>query len=78
LRNRLGNRPQIHGRLVALLANNRHSRRDGGQYWIPWTGIGAVGTAALGIYLFNEPATLLRPAFIGFILLGIIGLKITS
>jgi quaternary ammonium compound-resistance protein SugE len=43
-----------------------------------WTGIGAVGTAALGIYLFNEPATLLRPAFIGFILLGIIGLKITS
>jgi quaternary ammonium compound-resistance protein SugE len=44
-----------------------------------WTGIGAVGTAALGIYLFNEPATLLRPAaFIWFILLGIIGLKITS
>jgi quaternary ammonium compound-resistance protein SugE len=37
-----------------------------------------VGTAALGIYLFNEPATLLRLACIGFILLGIIGLKITS
>jgi len=26
-----------------------------------WTGIGTVGTAALGIYLFNEPATLPRP-----------------
>ena len=42
------------------------------------TGIGAIGTAALGIYLFNEPATLLRLAFIGLILTGIVGLKITS
>src|SRR6202008_4623610 len=49
-----------------------------GTAYAVWTGVGAVGTAALGIYLFNEPATLLRPAFIGFILLGIIGLKITS
>src|SRR6201984_3133486 len=49
-----------------------------GTAYAVWTGIGAVGTAALGIYLFNEPATLLRLACIGFILLGIIGLKITS
>jgi len=32
----------------------------------------------LGIYLFNEPAMLLRLAYIGFILLGIIGLKLTA
>jgi quaternary ammonium compound-resistance protein SugE len=49
-----------------------------GTAYAVWTGIGAVGTAALGIYLFNEPATLLRLTCIGFILLGIIGLKITS
>jgi quaternary ammonium compound-resistance protein SugE len=49
-----------------------------GTAYAVWTGIGAVGTAALGIYLFNEPATLLRLACIGFILSGIIGLKITS
>ena len=53
--------------------------------WLPvgtayavWTGIGTVGTAALGIYLFNEPATSLRLVCIGLILAGIIGLKITS
>ena len=43
-----------------------------------WTGIGTIGTTALGIYLFSEPATLLRLTCIGLILSGIIGLKITS
>ena len=49
-----------------------------GTAYAVWTGIGAVGTVALGIYLFNEPATLLRLTCIGLILSGIIGLKITS
>lgn len=49
-----------------------------GTAYAVWTGIGTVGTTALGIYLFNEPVTLFRLACIGFILLGIIGLKITS
>ncbi|MCA6113156.1 quaternary ammonium compound efflux SMR transporter SugE [Bradyrhizobium cenepequi] len=49
-----------------------------GTAYAVWTGIGAVGATALGIYLFNEPATLLRLACIGLILSGIIGLKITS
>ena len=49
-----------------------------GTAYSVWTGIGAIGTAALGIYLFNEPATLLRLTCIGLILSGIIGLKITS
>jgi quaternary ammonium compound-resistance protein SugE len=43
-----------------------------------WTGLGPAGTAALGIYLFDEPATLLRLACIGLILSGTIGLKITA
>lgn len=49
-----------------------------GTAYAVWTGIGTAGTAALGIYLFNEPATLLRLACIGLILAGIIGLKVTS
>ncbi|WGS23084.1 MULTISPECIES: multidrug efflux SMR transporter [unclassified Bradyrhizobium] len=49
-----------------------------GTAYAVWTGIGTVGTTALGIYLFNEPLTLLRLTCIGFILLGMIGLKITS
>ena len=49
-----------------------------GTAYAVWTGIGTIGATALGIYLFNEPATLLRFACIGLILSGIIGLKITS
>jgi quaternary ammonium compound-resistance protein SugE len=43
-----------------------------------WTGIGAVGTAALGIYLFAEPATAGRLFFLLMIVVGIIGLKFTA
>lgn len=49
-----------------------------GTAYAVWTGIGAVGTALLGIYLFNEPATLPRLACIGLIISGIIGLKLAS
>ena len=43
-----------------------------------WTGIGAVGTAILGMILFNESREILRLLFIGFIIVGIIGLKFVS
>jgi quaternary ammonium compound-resistance protein SugE len=43
-----------------------------------WTGIGAVGTAILGIILFSESTALARMACIGLIVIGIIGLKLTS
>jgi quaternary ammonium compound-resistance protein SugE len=43
-----------------------------------WTGIGAVGTALLGIALFGEPATAARLASIGLIVAGIIGLKLVT
>ncbi len=43
-----------------------------------WTGIGALGTVALGIILFNESADSTRLIFISFILIGIVGLKMTS
>jgi quaternary ammonium compound-resistance protein SugE len=49
-----------------------------GTGYAVWTGIGAVGTAILGIVLFNEAATLARLACIGLIVAGIFGLKLVS
>jgi quaternary ammonium compound-resistance protein SugE len=49
-----------------------------GTAYAVWTGIGAVGTAALGIILFSEPATASRLACIGLIVCGIAGLKFAS
>jgi quaternary ammonium compound-resistance protein SugE len=49
-----------------------------GTAYAVWTGIGAVGTAALGIYLFAEPATVARLLCIGLILAGIVGLKLVT
>ena len=46
-----------------------------GTAYAVWTGIGTTGTALLGIYLFDEPATAARLACIALILAGIIGLK---
>lgn len=49
-----------------------------GTAYAIWTGIGAVGTVALGMWLFGEPATLLRLLCVGLILAGIVGLKLTA
>jgi len=49
-----------------------------GTSYAIWTGIGAVGTAILGIFLFAEPASLPRIACIALIVAGIVGLKLTS
>ena len=49
-----------------------------GTAYAVWTGIGAVGTALLGIYLFGEPATALRLACIALIVAGIVGLKLVT
>lgn len=49
-----------------------------GTAYAIWTGIGAAGTAILGIILFSESAALARLACIGLIVAGIVGLKFTS
>src|SRR5688572_15584854 len=49
-----------------------------GTGYAVWTGIGATGTAILGIVLFAEPATAARLACIGAIVAGIVGLKVVS
>ena len=49
-----------------------------GTAYAVWTGIGAVGTAILGIVLLGEPATAMRLACIGLIVAGIAGLKLVT
>jgi len=49
-----------------------------GTAYAVWVGIGAVGTFILGILLFGEPAALLRFIFLGFIIVGIVGLKLST
>jgi quaternary ammonium compound-resistance protein SugE len=49
-----------------------------GTGYAVWTGIGAAGTAILGIALLGEPATATRLACIGLIIAGIIGLKLAG
>ena len=49
-----------------------------GTGYAVWTGIGAVGTALLGIILFGESKEIIRIFFILLIVIGIVGLKIFS
>ncbi len=46
-----------------------------GTAYAVWTGIGAVGTALIGIVVFKEPATFLRLFFLTTLIASIIGLK---
>lgn len=59
---------------VALLGIALRDLPVGTGYAV-WTGIGTVGTAILGMILFQEPATAIRLASIGLIVAGIAGLK---
>jgi quaternary ammonium compound-resistance protein SugE len=62
---------------VVLLS---HALRDIplGTGYAVWTGIGAVGTAVLGMILFGDSRAPLRLAFIGLIVIGMIGLKLSD
>jgi len=43
-----------------------------------WTGIGAVGTVLVGIFIFKEPADFWRVFFITTLIASIVGLKVVS
>lgn len=47
-----------------------------GTAYAVWVGIGAVGTALLGMALLNEPREVARIACLGLIISGVLGLKI--
>ena len=46
-----------------------------GTAYAVWTGIGAVGTAIVGMFLLNESRDWMRVNRIGLIILGVVGLK---
>lgn len=49
-----------------------------GTAYAVWVGVGAVGTALLGIVLLGEPANLARLLSLGLIVAGIVGLKLAT
>lgn len=65
------------GASLLLLALALRSLPVGTAYAV-WTGIGAAGTAVLGIVLLGEPAQALRLASIGLIVAGVVGLNLAG
>lgn len=49
-----------------------------GTAYAVWTGIGAVGTALVGIFIFKDPADFWRVFFISTLIASIVGLKVVS
>lgn len=49
-----------------------------GTSYAVWVGVGAVGTAILGMVLFNEPASTGRIVSLGLIVAGIVGLRLAT
>jgi quaternary ammonium compound-resistance protein SugE len=62
---------------ILLLALAMKSLPVGTSYAV-WVGVGAVGTAILGMVLFNEPASAGRLLSLGLIVAGIVGLRLAS
>ena len=62
---------------VILLAWSLKTLPVGTAYAV-WTGIGAIGTALLGMALFGESREVARLVCIGLIVAGILGLKLVS
>ncbi|MCO5121561.1 MAG: quaternary ammonium compound efflux SMR transporter SugE [Burkholderiaceae bacterium] len=62
---------------VAMLGLAMKSLPVGTAYAV-WVGVGAVGTAILGIWLFGESASIGRLVSLGLIVAGIVGLKLAT
>ena len=62
---------------MALLVKATQTLPIGTAYAV-WTGIGAVGTALIGIMVFKEPTTFLRLFFLTTLIISIVGLKAVS
>ncbi|MCU4177191.1 DMT family transporter [Carboxylicivirga sp. N1Y90] len=49
-----------------------------GTAYAVWTGIGAVGTVLMGVFVFNEPINFWRLFFLSTLIFSIVGLKFVS
>lgn len=64
--------------LVASMAGLAYALRDipVGTGYAVWVGIGAVGTALVGMVALHEPATLPRISCLLLVVAGVVGLKL--
>jgi quaternary ammonium compound-resistance protein SugE len=62
--------------LMMIAVSDRFGVPVGSAYAV-WTGLGAPGAAAAGIWLFGEPRNAARIGFLAMIVLGVVGLKFT-
>lgn len=60
------------------LLNLALGRLEVGPAYAAWTGIGAVGTAVVGILLLGESASALKLASIGLVVAGVVGLNLAG
>jgi quaternary ammonium compound-resistance protein SugE len=65
------------GMSMSLLVKATQTIPIGTGYAV-WTGIGAVGTVLIGIFIFKEPTTFWRLFFIATLIASIVGLKVVS
>ncbi len=49
-----------------------------GTGYAVWTGIGAIGSVSMGMLLFKEKKSILKTFFIALIIIGVVGLKLSS
>jgi quaternary ammonium compound-resistance protein SugE len=60
------------------LLNFALSRLEVGPAYAVWTGIGAAGTALIGVFALGESRSVLKLVSIGLVLAGVIGLNLSG
>ncbi len=68
----------VFGAISFILLNLALKNLPVGTAYAVWTGIGAAGTAILGIVLLGESAAVVRLLSIGLIVAGVIGLQLSG
>ena len=64
------------GLLSFYLLNRSLAGLPLGTAYAVWTGIGAAGTALIGVAFYGEPTSFMRLVCLAMLILGIIGLKV--
>lgn len=68
----------VFGVISVVLLSKTLDRLPVGTAYAVWTGLGSVGVVIISVFLFDEPVTVARLAFIGLILAGVVGLRLAG
>jgi len=69
----------INSQATALFQTSQHFKTlDVGVAYAIWSGVGTAVVATLGVLLFSESMSVMKAAWIGVIIVGVIGLQATS